>query len=203
MTALLWSCGDDDNGGSGLKPSSITLQSGDGDTFIRTFSYDEKNRLQTMTSEGSTYTFAYNSDGNVSAITRPADDPVTFQYAANGDLESFTTGDSTYPVTQLGENSFSISGDTYEYMANGDWKKFDEYQFTYGSGKGPFANVKKLNGLAMAIVDNESFLYAVKKKMATVSFGEETYPVTATAGDNGLPSQYQVSTITMQFTYAN
>lgn len=202
-TALMLSCGDDDNGGSALKPSTITLQNGDGEPVVRTFTYDNKNRIQTMSGGTSTHTFAYNNKGKVASISVPGEDPVLFTYAANGDLQSFSSGDTVYPVTQLGDNSFSIGTDTYTYMSNGDWSKFAAYNFTYASGKGPFANVRGMNGLAIAIVDTESFLYAARKQLNTITIEGTTHPLTATPGDNGLPAQYQIAEISMQFQYSN
>lgn len=202
-TALMLSCSDDDNGGSALKPSSITLQNGDGEPIVRTFTYDNKNRMQTMTADGTSHTFAYNNKGKVASVTGQGEDPVLFTYASNGDLQSISSGDTVYPVVQLGDNSFSVGGETYTYMSNGDWSQFGLYEFAYASGKGPFANVKAMNGFAIALVDNESFLYAARKRLNSISAEGTLYPVTTTQGDDGLPEQILVSEINMQFQYSN
>lgn len=203
-TFSLISCSDDDGSGPKFKPSSITLQSEGGAPVVSTFTYDNKNRLQSVTVNGTTQTFAYDNSGKVVSVTAPGADPLLFTYADNGDFESFSSGNTVYPVTQLGDNSFSIGGETYGYTDNGDWSEFTSaYTFSYSSGKGAFANVKNLDLFALSMVDVQSLLYASRKQISSIISGGISYPVTTTPGDNGLPAQYTVADINISFQYTN
>ncbi|RZJ72878.1 hypothetical protein [Flavobacterium sp.] len=195
----LFSCGDDDSGAvSGLRPSAVSLNGN-----VRTYSYDEKGRMATVTRFGETATFHYNDKNQVETISSPQG-AIGFTYDEDGKYASFTN-ENGQPVvlTYVGDDVYTANGETLAFHPNGDWKIYLGGTFEYSSGKGAFANVRHLNLLALAAIDGESVYFASKKRQTSVQIQTQTIPYVTIEGEKGLPESATVSNYGVSYTYSD
>jgi len=194
------SCGDDDsNSGSGLKPSTITIAANPSVSF--NMAYDNKNRLSTITQSGFTATFTYGSDNKLDLISNGTNS-YQFNYADNGNLVSvIDEDDDQLPISQTGENAYMYDGTLLTFDEQGDWKSAGTTSFTYAAQKGPFANVKHLNQLALQLVLPSPFFYTGKKRLESLNPNGVPFTITATEGERGLPATYSFNGSTISFQY--
>ncbi|RZJ68190.1 MAG: hypothetical protein EOO50_01875 [Flavobacterium sp.] len=198
----LFSCSDDDSSGSALKPSTVNF-SVDGVTELRAFTYDTKNRISTFTAGGETTTFTYTNKNQVERLTG-SDSFLEFSYDSSGKLTGLVDQDGVaVNITQTGDYSYVVEGITYSFNPNGDWNLYESVTYTYSSSKGPFANVRHLNLLALSFVDNYTYLYASKKAFSTAFNQGLEFSFAITTGDNGLPQTSTVDTFSATYTYSN
>jgi YD repeat-containing protein len=204
LSVFLSNCGSDDSGGSSLKPTSMSASSG-GTTDLRTFTYDNKDRLQSMTSDGDAINFTYNNKNKVDKITIGTDF-YQFAYNSSNQLISVTDQDGDVTaVTPLGNNSYTIEGTTVALDANGDFTAFSNVTFTHGSTKGAFANVKAFDALALYFADEASYIYAAKKRVTNIGSNGSQFAFTYTEGEKGLPATATLNSgtaTTIIYTYA-
>jgi len=200
LTLAMLSCSDDDsNSGSGLKPSRIAV--GNLPEDVRTFTYDNKNRLETVTFAGTTGTFTYDNQNRVERVSR-GDVSFTFQYNDQDKYVSFTTqGGEVNPIMHLGENNYTYNGQNLNFTTDGDWLSFSGSGLTYSDDKGPFANARHLNFFALALMDEASVYYASKKRRIAIVNGDNVEDYTTVEGDNGFPVSTFVYDIMSTYTY--
>ncbi|RYZ88726.1 MAG: hypothetical protein EOP06_10485 [Proteobacteria bacterium] len=198
--ALSFSCNDDDSSsGPKLKPLSAAVVVG-GETELRTYSYDEKDRMSSVTVDNVLNTFTYDGENRVTRVTNP-DGSIDFAYDEDGKLTTITVEDGEVLTVEMpNDNTYFLDGSQFSFNDNGDWSLFQVYAYSYTSGKGPFANVKHLNLLAMAFIDEQSQYFVSRKRISNISIGMQ-YPVVYGEGTDGMPSSFAIEGITATFAY--
>ena len=198
----LFSCGSDDSGsGSDLKPTSVKVGN---DTPV-SFTYDEKNRMQSLTAGGETRMFTYNSNNRLDKVIS-GDEFLQFIYDDNGKYDKIVNqnNDILTDFEHITENTYTINGQQLSFEKNGDWKSYGGFlTFSYSKKKGPFANVKHFNALALTLAHEPALYYASMKRRESLVSGGEFVPVIATEGEKGLPSSEILDGITIQYQYGN
>jgi len=197
--STLFSCGDDDSGSnSTLKPASIKI--GNDEPIL--IAYDDKDRIQSVNTEGIVSVFTYNDQNRVQKVTTGADF-YEFTYDQDGKYTSMVEdGGDVMAFTHIGNNQYTVNGTTIGFEGNGDWKMYDVYSFSYSNKKGPFANVKHFNPLALMLVNGQMLYIASKKRRVSISVGNEVVPVATVDGEKGLPASETIQSGTIQYTYS-
>ncbi|RZJ72876.1 hypothetical protein [Flavobacterium sp.] len=200
FAGLVSACGDDDSGeAKGPKPITVEWEQ-NGVTETRTFTYDDKDRISSVALDDQLIVFTYNEKNKVAKLTLDQDEFV-FNYEGNT-LVSLSSGqDQQIPITSLGDNAFTYAGVPFSRNSVGDWSTLSIASYTYKSGKGVFANVRHLDLFALYLVDNQSYLYASKKRISALSGEGQTYPFLASDGQSGLPATANIFDRTFTFTY--
>jgi hypothetical protein len=192
----LASCSNDDDGGSSSKllPETITLSGDSNSSFDKVvhITYDDKRRINTMmVGDDSNLAFHYANDNEIAQIDfldGGTTETVAITYDSKGRIASFQSDGTTTPVTYFENGSFSISGTVFDYNNDGDIASYDDYIFTYESGKkGAFANVRAYEPVIMALIDNAFLFYGTHRPLLSVApAGEQAeYTLQHTYNDNG------------------
>jgi len=212
LAVLAVSCGDDDSGASGKVPVQITMTSED-DALdnVYQFQYDSRNRLKSYTRSGGqdlAYSFEYGDQQLPQSVTITGDieASVQFAYDEQDRLISFDSGGVPTTITYPTENSFVIGALSGTLSTSGDLQTLQTLLFSYGSEKGAFANVKGVNPIVMAFLENNMPYFASKKALTALTNSQNpalSTTVTHTF-DQNLPVMAQVqggSTFVMSITY--
>ncbi|RZJ72875.1 hypothetical protein [Flavobacterium sp.] len=201
FAGLVSACSSDDSGSnSGLKPASITLQSNGNTPVTRNFTYDGKGRLATVSSENFFVTLTYLNNNKIDKLISDTGN-LSFVYDGNN-LVALQGDNGSLPVTSQSQGVLVFSNQTFVRNGAGDWSSISNLTFAYTSGKGVFANVKSLDLFALYLIDNQSLVYASKKRVESIASGGETFPYVAGALQKGLPITATLAGTTITATYS-
>lgn len=185
FASFAFSCGDDDSGsGSSLKPTSVTI--GDADPI--TFAYDDEDRVQSVSIEGTTSIFTYDDENRVDKVTTGANF-YQFTYDADGKYTGIVDEQGAItPLVHINDNDYTANGTPIGFESNGDWQQYTQLLFNYSNKKGPFANVRQFNAFALTLANNQMLYFASKKRRVSITSGNIVATYTATEGEKGLPA---------------
>ncbi|MBD3582997.1 hypothetical protein [Flavobacterium selenitireducens] len=170
IALTFFGCADDDTAATASepKPISVTTHIENGLSQTRSFTYDAKGRLATLSKSGETVTFSYDENNLVRRV-KSSSKNYYLNYDANGKFTEFfnATDNEVVEFYHQGDNNYLTDGIFLAFHTNGDWRVFDYRDFTYSEGKGPFANVKHLNMLAVTLADEGALRYCAIKRRQT------------------------------------
>ncbi|MBD3582998.1 hypothetical protein [Flavobacterium selenitireducens] len=199
FATLLASCADDDSkAGSKAKPITVIIG---GNTPV-TFAYDDKDRLQSITQDGTVTTITYNAKNLAERITT-GDNYYEFTYNNSGKFLSYK--DQAGNVSQMlyiSDNQYTINGIPLNLDPDNEVLKYSYASFEYNNLKGAFANVKHLNGFVLAIANSSAMYYGSRKRRNSLSNVGGTSAYTYVEGDNGLPASQTLQGTTTVFQYS-
>jgi len=199
FAGLFAACGDDDSGEtSGAKPISIVL----GENTPVTFAYDDRDRLQSLTKDGTVTTFTYNDQSLIDRITTGANF-YEFTYNDSGKFLSYRDqADNVTPMIYISDNKYTVNGLPLQFNSVGDIIEYGGVSFEYQNQKGPFANVKNLNGFILGIAEPSSKYYASKKRHAAYTNVQGNFQYSYVEGDHGLPATQTLNNNVTTFQYS-
>ncbi|MBD3582995.1 hypothetical protein [Flavobacterium selenitireducens] len=181
------SCSGDDSGSTAKKPSAIEIFR-DGNSVNRSFTYDSKNRLKTLTLNNVGSTLEYDSKNRVTRIRNSDNTGFDFFYESGKLHHVIPTHEpeTSLPVAYQDNERFVFDERTFETTDAGDLAFFNGLVFEYSNDKGPFAGVRHLDRVALYLIDYDAHFYASRYKINEVALGGSTYPFTHVFSNQGL-----------------
>ena len=195
------SCSDDD---SSAKPqevpliSKLTLETANAPTQIFYFTYDAKNRIEKIVTDGgSTRRYAYNNENYLKSITYNDDPQVVFYYNQQNIITAYDFGNSGVesPVTyHAAQNSYSMPPNSYTLNAQDDVSVADSNKINFTEKNGVFANV---NGKNLHLMNYfAGVLPFISSKMAVENVVDQSnniiYKMETQYNESGFPVKIEI-----------
>ena len=204
FAGLSVSCGDDDSGASsGPKPLTMTVTTPDvNEQKTWAFSYDAKDRIQTMSREGQQVTFNYDEKGRIARLDLEANLFHELIYDQDGYMTAITGNAGTnLEIEHLGDDRYLANGNIFSFTPDGDWERYLQLEYEYSNAKAAFANVKGINFLVMALIDLDFVYHGSKKRRVNIREGDDNFPITYTDGEKGLPASESFGNLDITYQY--
>ncbi|RYZ88727.1 MAG: hypothetical protein EOP06_10490, partial [Proteobacteria bacterium] len=176
VSTLFFSCNEDDSKEADVpvpdqtvKPRSLSYNDFGTTIVTRTFTYDEHDRMATLTTNLRTLTFVYDENNRATHLLASDGHDTEFVYGTDGRITNILQGDNDIAINYGDDGMFSIFDFAYGLDANGDWKVFVGAELTHGSGLGAFANVKSFDAIVVLMADYDSYMYGGRKRLLKIN----------------------------------
>jgi|GEM_PF-1743509 len=204
LMLLSFGCTDDEQPRevSGPRPVSLTSHIENGLSQTKTFTYDAKGRLATLTKSGEVVSFSYESNNQLRRI-QSASQTFYLYYDQDGKLLELYNVElsENAAFTYQGNNSYLVDGILIAFNENGDFRQFDDNEFGYSGGKGPFANVKHLNMLGLYLADDRSLMYGAIARRQSITIDGVSAGYNCDDAADVLPTSETIGETQYSYTY--